>query len=156
MPYYDDLPDTLLIAGTDLQTITGVTITDLSGLLAPGLRRGNDDTIPARAGALRADLPLDAYSFTIPVTVSGTDWAATVNNFRALATVLYNDGYGKFQMTRRLAKVGGGYDAHTAKGRFTGFANTTIVHGTEHAIDVDIQLLNEDGCWLDSGVPDVI
>lgn len=150
--------DTLLVDGTDLSTLTGVTITDLTGLFAPGTRRGADDVIPGRRGQVGAQLPYDAYAFTIPVLLDDgypTGGGLALNlrrgvflsHLRTLATAL--DGTnGLVTLTRRLTSTDGtGYYTHTAAGRYVG--TTAIAMLNPAAGTTELQFVNLDGAWYD-------
>lgn len=142
-------PKTLLVDGTDLRTLDGVTITDrnLVSLYAPATRRGQHDVIPGKRGQLGAELAVDAYTFTVPVAVTGTDEADLEQNLSVLAsTVAGGSTGGLVSLARRLAKVGGGYNTHTASGAFAGFANFNVPGPLD--IEVDLQFINLDGAWF--------
>lgn len=168
MPYFGSLPDTLFIGATDLQAIAGIVVEDLSGLFAPGRRRGDDIAVPYVSGATGVpDLPFEAYSFEIPVTIlcdeaDGDDPAGDhlrraqmIANLRAISTALdVATGTGLFTMTRRLAKSPSGYDEHTAQGRFVdGLAPTAVNFHTGRAV---LQFVNLTGCWLDGSSNPVV
>lgn len=154
MPYYTDLPDTLIVDGADLQALTGITINDLD-LLAPGTRRGSDDIIPGRDGQLGAPLPLDAYSFSVPITVDGgTDPGLHARRATMLATLraaIADIGGmttgGLVTLTRRLAKVGGGYDEHTAPGRFVAANTFSLIRWDTGR--TELEFVNLAGAWSD-------
>lgn len=139
-------PKTLIVDGTDLRTLDGVIVTDPNflSLYAPGTRRGGHDVIPGERGQLGAELPVDAYNFAVGVAVSGTDEADLEQNLHALASACAGTN-GLVSLERRMAKVGGGYDTHTASGAFNGFANFNAPG--ELDIEVDLQFVNLDGAW---------
>jgi hypothetical protein len=149
--------DTLIVDGTDLSTVPGLVITDLSGLFAPGTRRGEDDVIPGRRGQIGAQLPYDAYAFTIPIALTSGDVDGTTSSavrrghfiahLRALSAAL--DGTnGLVTLTRRLTSTDGtGYDTHTAAGRYV--AGTAIAMLNPDSGATDLQFINLDGAWYD-------
>lgn len=155
MPYTSPYVDTLMVDGTDLQSLTGIVVQDLSGLFAPGTRRGSNDVIPGRDGQVGAALPLDAYSFSIPIVVDGgTDpdpvarRAVMVANLRAaVAAVGGQSTGGLVALTRRLGKVGGGYDIHTADGQHVAL-NTFSLMNFDNG-KTDLEFINLNGAWLD-------
>jgi hypothetical protein len=147
-------PDTLLVDGLDLQTVPGLVVMDLAGLFAPGTRRGDDDVIPGRRGQVGAELPFDAYAFTIGVALlSDTaepvpSRAQFITRLRTLSAALMGTN-GLVTLTRRLANTGGaGYVEHTCAGRFvsgTGFDMLNASNGT-----TELQFINLDGAWHDA------
>src|SRR5438876_10421661 len=114
MPYSGPLPDTLLVGSTDIQSLAGILVEDMSGLFAPGRRRGQNDTIPGRQGQLGAPKVYDAYAFSIPVTVLPDDSsgvapateqgrrAQVIANLRAANAILAGTN-GLVTLTRRLS-----------------------------------------------------
>lgn len=161
MPYFGTLPDTLLINGTDLQSIAGIVVEDFSGLFAPGRRRGDDIPIPYANGATGVpNLPYEAYTFDIPVVVlesdgSGntpsTDYgrrAQMIANLRSVATAIGTTGL--VTLTRRLANAGGTYDSHTCSARYLdGLGMELLNYHTGRTV---LSFLNLDGCWYDGAV----
>lgn len=65
------LPDGLLNASdVRLDDLAGIRVGDYSGLLAPGVRRGEPVVLPGQDGAQGFDDdPLDAYTFQVDITV---------------------------------------------------------------------------------------
>lgn len=131
------IPDTLLIGSSDLSTLPGIVVTDLSGLWAPGERRGSDLEFPYADGeTANAVRSYAAYDFEIGIVVlcdeaDGDDPATAhlrrvqmISNLRGVAsaiTTAWSNGYGTG--TRCLAKSPSGYDSHTATLRYrTGLA----------------------------------
>lgn len=155
MPYTSPHVDTLIVDGTDLQSLTGIVAQDLSGLFAPGTRRGSNDVIPGRDGQLGAALPLDAYSFSIPILVDGgTDpdpvarRAVMVANLRAaMAAIWGGSNGGLVALSRRLGKVGGGYDTHTCSGQFVTLNSFSLLNFDNGK--TDLEFINLNGAWLD-------
>jgi len=145
-------PNTLLVDGTDIRGLTGVKVVGAMDLFAPGTRRGSHDVIPGRAGQVGAELPYDAYSFSIPVRIFGATREAMIANLRAVGTLLAGTN-GLVSLERRLAKVGGGYDAHTAAGQFvTGLGLSLLNPATGRT---ELQFINLDGAWFDASAPTV-
>lgn len=148
------LPDTLLVNGTDLQDL--VVVHDLSGLHAPGTRRGENVTYPGVRGVTYLEKVYDAYAFDIPVTIlpNNTDGtldstpherrAQLLSNLRDLEALL-DDGL--LTLTRRLAATGGGYTDHTCSAEYAaGLAMTLLDPENGQTV---LQFVNLDGCWLD-------
>lgn len=151
MTYTTNHVDTLLVNGTDLQSL--VEVTDLSGLFAPGTRRGSNDVIPGQRGQVGAPKVWDAYSFQIPILIDGgtsTDplvrRAQMVANLRTLMTAVSGTNGGLVALTRRLAKVGGGYDTHTCAGEFAGLNSLALLNFDTG--QTDMEFINLDGAWL--------
>lgn len=153
--------DSLSINGTPIEGF-GVMVTDYSGLFAPGTRRGDDDVIPGRRGQVGAELPYDAYVFSIPVTFANErDPVWTPHDFRivslqALASMgAYLAGNnGLVTLTRTLSAqvgVGGEYEAgiveHTAAGRYIG--GTAVTFLNPYNWTTELQFINLDGAWFD-------
>lgn len=167
MPYNTDLPDTLIVDGTDLQTLAGVWLDDLGFLLAPATPRGEQDTIPGEDGRGGTDsdprgvgLPVDAYQFTVPITVQCQDGAGATStvlaeargqfiaNVRALAAAIQGSR-GLVTLTRRLTNAdGSGYDEETADGQFLGGLTPTSTD-TPLRATFDLQFMNLSGRWYD-------
>jgi hypothetical protein len=144
------LPDALLINGTDLQSIFDVL--DLSQLRAPGTKRGSNLTYPNVDGDTYVPKVYAAYNFDIPAAVSGDDASSTLLARRAAlnaaidaAGALLDDGL--LVMTRRLAKVGGGYDSTTASGEYN--AGLTVQMANPVAGTTVLSFVNLSGCWID-------
>lgn len=152
------LPDTLLINGTDLKSLPGVVLADLSGLLAPGRRRGEDLRIPGRNGVIGvADLPYAEYSFDVqirvlPHNVDGSipdgvqaRRAKMLANLSAVAVLL---SPGLVTLTRRVSDGASSYAEHTAAGRFVDGLQAALYNPvTGRTV---LQFINLDGCWRDS------
>lgn len=153
MPYADSSPQTLIVDGTDLQSLSYLYLGDTSGLYAPGLRRGGDDPIPGAQGLLAAtDLVLDAYAFSIVVLLEGTTEADFETNLRAAITLcMGTSGNGLVTLTRRLAiTTGPGYVEHTAPGRFV--ASNAFALLNSRTGTTELQFINLKGAWSnDSG-----
>lgn len=145
------LPDTLLINGTDLQTL--VTVTDFSGLRAPGTKRGSNLTYPNARGDAYLPKVYAAYSFDIPVALTGQDATSSLLDRRvafnealdALTAVLDT---GLLVLTRRLA-TSGGYVEHTADGEYN--AGLAVQMSNSVSGTTILQFENLTGCWLDGG-----
>jgi len=143
------LADTLLFDGTDIQSISGVVVNDMSGLFAPGTRRGSHDTIPGRGGQLGAQLPYDAYSFAVPITVLGSTRYEMLTALTAVGAALAGtNGLGTLE--RRLDDGSGGYVAHTAAGQFASFNSFSLLNPATG--QTELTFVNLDGAWTpDSG-----
>lgn len=148
------LPDTILIDATDLQDL--VDVDDLSGLHAPGTRRGGNPKFPGVRGSTYVPKVYDEYSFDIPVTISCEDASGVIPateherraqflaNLQALEAVL---DVGQITLTRRLAAPGGGVVEHTCSGEYVGGLAVSLLN-PETGRTV-LQFLNHDGCWID-------
>jgi hypothetical protein len=148
-------PDTLLVDGVTLEAC-GFLVTDLSGLFAPGTRRGDDDVIPGRRGAVGAELPYDAYQFSIPVALLSAEpallprahrRAVWVDKLRTACAVFAGNN-GLVTLTRRLSTETAGPVDHTCAGRFitgTTFEMLNAFNGT-----TELQFINLDGAWFDA------
>lgn len=144
------LPDTLLINGTDLQTLFEVK--DFSQLRAPGTRRGSDLTYPNVDGDTYLEKVYAAYNFDIPVGLSGDDPTSSLLERRAAFNAALDAAIavldtGLLTLTRRLAKVGGGYNETTAQGRYS--AGLAIQMSNPIAGTTVLSFVNLTGCWLD-------
>ena len=148
--------DSLLVDGVDLEGM-GLLVTDYSGLFAPGNRRGDDDVIPGRRGQIGAELPYDAYTFTIPVAfTTAKELGLPTNVSRGYALeALHNVGLylagnnGLVTLTRRLSS-NTGYDGlvtHTAAGRYV--AGTAVQFLNPYNWTTELQFINLDGGWFD-------
>lgn len=165
MPYQSSLPDTLIVDGTDLQTLTGVYLDDLAFLLAPGTRRGEQTPIPGEDGAggtdaaqRGAELPIDQYTFTVPIEIRGVDSSEAapateigargqfLANVKALADAIQGTN-GKVILTRRMTNAAGtGYDTDTADGQFvTGLTPDEQI--TAVRARFSLQFTNLSGRW---------
>lgn len=150
------LVDTLLVDGTDLASITGLTINDLSGLHAPGTRRGGNLTYPGVDGDVYVEKFYAAYSFDVLVTLEplngggvypSTDTARRAQllaNLRDLEGLL---NVGLVTLTRRFAAVGGGYTDHTCNGEYV--AGLGINYLNAETGRTVLQFVNLDGYWSD-------
>jgi hypothetical protein len=145
-------PDCLLINGTDLETLFDVL--DYSQLRAPGTKRGSNLTYPNVDGDTYVPKVYAAYNFDIPAAISkdastGTALArrAALNAaIDAAAAVLDN---GLLVMTRRLAKVGGGYNETTADGEYN--AGIAVQMKNPLAGTTVLSFVNLSGIWTASG-----
>lgn len=144
------LPDALLINGTDLQSLFDVT--NFSQLRAPGTKRGNNLTYPNVDGDTYVAKVYAAYNFDIPVALSADAATGTAVQRRAAfnaaldAAVAVLDN-GLLTFTRRLAKVGGGYDETTAEGEYS--AGLAVQMANPLAGTTVLSFVNLTGCWLD-------
>lgn len=135
---------TLLFASTNLATITGITVTDWSGLWTGLYRRGDHDVIPGRDGHLGNQLPLDAYNFTISVMLDGASESAMFTALTGLATALTGAG-GLGTLQRRIDNGSGSYNASYAKGAFAGISPTLLNLQTGQ---IDLTFGNLSGRWF--------
>lgn len=145
-------PDGLLINGTALETVFDVL--DYSQLRAPGTKRGSNLTYPNVDGDTHVPKVYASYNFDIPAALSkDTDTGTALERRAALnaaidaAAALLDNGL--LVMTRRLAKVGGGYDETTADGEYN--AGLTVKMANPLAGTTVLSFVNLTGCWLDSG-----
>lgn len=155
MPYFSPLTDTLLVNGIDIQSFPWLIVEGLAGLHSPGTRRGSNDTIAQRRGQIGARLELDAYAFTVPITVLPIDAsgatsrdlvqrrALMLDNVHQLARLLNADD-GLVTLTRRFS---------TATGHVDQSANGQLVDGLAFELlnadtgRTELQFVNLDGCW---------
>lgn len=138
-------PTTLFFAGVDIRTLSGVAVNDISGVYAPMTRRGDFDTIPGRDGQLGAQLPFDAYQFSVPVTVYGDTEAEMHAALAALGAALVGTG-GLGELRRRLAAENSdGYVEHTASGAFNGCSGFS--RADDMTLQCDLLFTNLDGGW---------
>lgn len=151
MTYYGPLPDTLLVDGTDLQSIAGIIVTNLDGLLAPGTRKGENVPISGRRGVIGVPKVYDAYEFGVGIRVEGDDRAAMLATLATLSAVLDGDG-GLVTLTRRLVS-GSSYVEQTAAGEFVDGLQVALLNGWTG--DTELQFVNLDGCWFASAAPTV-
>lgn len=149
MSYYTALKTTLLFDGTDLQNLDGIALEqDLGWIFAPGTRRGSHDTIPGRQGQLGAQLPYDAYSFAVPITVLGDTHHEMLTILAGVGAALAGtNGLGTLE--RRLDDGAGGYVAHTAAGQFASFNSTSLLNPATGR--TELTFANLDGAWYDAG-----
>ena len=135
---------TLLFNSTDLRSITGVVIEDISGVYAPGTRRSSDDVIPGQRGVLAAtNLVYDQFQFSIPVSIGAATEATLHDAIDALAAVVVTStGLGPLE--RRLQHTSG-LVAATASGRFVGFSGWT--RDNDVTVGVELVFANLDGAW---------
>lgn len=147
MSYYTTLTTTLLFNGVDLQALDGIVIGDLSGLFAPGTRRGDHDTVPGRQGQLGAELPYDAFAFSVPITVLGSSHFEFLTRLKAVGDALYGTN-GLGTLTRRLDDGAGGYVTHTAAGQFASFNTFSLLNSDTG--QTELNFVNLDGAWWDA------
>jgi hypothetical protein len=147
MPYYGPSMTTLLFNGTDLQTLTGITVTDFSGLVSPMQRKGDFDSIPRRRGVLGVSRVLDAYTFPVPILVDGDTEAEMWTNLMAAWDVLKGTGGGGLgTLERRLDDdgSGGSYTSYTARGAVLSLGWDLLNRETGQT---EITFENLDGAW---------
>jgi hypothetical protein len=138
---------TLIFDGTDLRDLPMI-VQDWAGLYAPMIRRGSHDTIPGAAGQLGAELPLDAYTFAVPIVVLGDDHEEANANLATICSALLGSS-GLGAMTRRLARTASPfYDAYTADGQFASF-NAFSLYNPKTA-QTELTFVNLSGAWRKS------
>jgi hypothetical protein len=147
-------PDTLLVDGNDINSLCILPPDALAGVLAPGTRRGGNLVAAGLQGQRKGTpKPLDAFPFTIPVTVvhtTGTDVrtkrASVLSNFSALvAAVAGLTTNGAVLLCRRLSTSGGHVDQY-AQGEFVGATSPTWLDVAEN-LSVNLQFINLSGAW---------
>lgn len=134
----------LLFAGTSLNGLSGLFITDWSGMFSGMFRRGDHVTVPNRVGQLGNTLPLDAFNFPIGIMLEGATEAAMFTNLTALATALAGSG-GLGMLERRVDNGSGGYTAGFANGAFAGISPTLLNLQTGQ---MDLTFGNLSGRWF--------
>jgi hypothetical protein len=148
-------PDSFFVNDVPLDSYSLV-VTDLSGLFAPGTRRGEDDVIPGRRGQVGAELPYDAYAFSIPCaftfeTGDGTGVLdariAALGSLAGLAGQCAGNN-GLVTLTRKLVAFNDdGYVLHTAAGRYVGGSGAQFLN--PYNWTTELQFINLDGAWFD-------
>jgi hypothetical protein len=101
------LPDTLLVNGTDIQSIDGLTLEDASALHLDGPYRGENLVMPGRPGQVSYEKVRDAYVMDFPVVLAGDsrqDFLDVLDAVRALCPT------NLCELTRRLTDGGGSVD----------------------------------------------
>lgn len=150
MTYFTTLPDTLLVDGTDVQSLTGIIVTSLE-LWAPGDRKGENVHTSGRRGAIGVPKVYAEYEFSVGIVVEGTSRYDMITNLNAVGAILDGDG-GLVTLTRRLSTSGGHVD-HTAAGQFNSGLAAAILN--EVTGQTELSFTNLDGCWFASGAPTV-
>jgi hypothetical protein len=148
-------PDRFLINDVSLESYN-LTVTDLSGIFAPGNRRGDDDVIPGRRGQIGAELPYDAYTFSIPVAFAAepAPWAPpkdmrvfAIESLTNLAAQCAGNN-GLVTLGRQLSAFNeDGFVVHTASGRYVG--GTAVQFLNPYNWTTELQFINLDGGWFD-------
>lgn len=142
-------PNTLLVDGTDIRTLAGITIVGYMDLHAPGTLKGSDEDedLPGDDGVLGVPLPYAAYSFSVPIRVFGATRGQKEARLRAVGAAVRGTN-GLVTLTRRLANAADdGYDEHTAHGRFAMFNSISLLN--PFSDQTELQFVNLDGYWLD-------
>lgn len=140
----------LLVDGTDPNSLTGVTVLDISGVRATGQRRGEDSTIPGANGVMLApDLPFAAWSFSLPIMIQGRTEAELEDRIDATYAAL-SGANGIVALTRRKASGAGVVDV-TTPGRCVAWTNWRQYPPDDDGwvTTVDIQYLHGKGAWSD-------
>lgn len=140
-------------AGTNLDAINGVYVTDWSGLLAPGVMDAPPGIkVPyARGTTAVTGRKLAAYDFEIPIVVF-SDGAGVLANINAIKTWLVNSGGAGTYMRRVTFGTGAATD-HTATLSFEGGLDAEVKPGAIRA-NLTLTFRNHDGCWM-NGVTEV-
>lgn len=152
-----DVADTILIDAVDLQGLDGVLFqpTAMDGLPAPVLRRGADVAVLNEDGQDRAtDRPIDAYPFTVPVTVTSTAAPGSNNptlrasawaNYVALITACRGTAGTSLCIITHRVSTGAGHDDRKALGEFNAARN---FHWDDlDTISVDLEFMQASGKW---------
>jgi hypothetical protein len=154
------IADDLLIDDVSLRSFPGIHVASWEGLLAPCTRRGNPEVIPGNDGAILGNLPYDAYTFDIPISIYCEDInrvepmgaqarrSKLLANYRSLIFAVSGVGtYGKVVLKRRLST----YDEEWCNGQFLGelsLKNINLFNG--RAV---LSYRNLDGKWWISAYP---
>lgn len=150
------LPDTLLIGTTDLQTVPGIVVTDVSGLRSPVRRRGDSYVVPGRTGQVGVGKVVDAYAFTVPIAVLPDDGsgatpasaqarrAQMLANLDAVAALMPS---GLVTLKRRLSTASS-YVEHVAAGEYVDGLAAALLNAETG--ETELQFVNLDGCWYDT------
>lgn len=134
----------LLFAGTSLKGLTGLYITDWSGMFAGLYRRGGHVTVANRHGQLGSVLPFESFNFQIGVVVDGATEAVMYTNLTAVAAALAGSG-GLGMLERRVDNGAGGYTSSFANGAFAGISPTLLNLQTGQ---MDLSFGNLSGRWF--------
>lgn len=135
------LLDTLLINGTDIQSITGLTVEDFSALHAEGEYRGDNLVLPGRPGAVSYLKVRDAFVMDFPVALAGDtrdDFLGVLDAVRALCPTNLN------ALTRRLTNGAGSVDDYCDAEYLAGQAVDLLNSATGRTV---LSFLNLNGEW---------
>lgn len=157
------LVDTLMVAGTDVQSVPGFAITDLTGLLFTGPYRGDNEPLDGMDGevAPAGTKPVDAFDFPLPFSLGPENGSGVVASTaagmrvqflanRASLLALFPTNLRTF--TRRLTKATTPfYVDDTCNGELKSITWTTRIgdDGDPDPFSVDgvLNLRNRDGGW---------
>lgn len=141
------LPDTLLIAGVDIQTVPGLVVEKFFGLHRDGPYRGSNITLPGRPGQVGVPKLRDAFTFDVGVVVLPAVGTANARaDFCAnLATLFARmTAGGLMTLTRRLSTVGG-YADSTCNGEYAGGSAVDMLNPVSGRTVLTFS--NLDGFW---------
>jgi hypothetical protein len=141
---YVGAPGTTLV---DIRSLPRMVVNRLD-IRAPGTRRGGPDPIPGRRGALRAELPLAEYSFSVAITLLGNNEADYEAALAAVGAQLQGTN-GLLDLARHIPNGGGGYDIHTAEGMFYGANSWGLLNPVTG--QTELQFVNTSGAWSPDG-----
>lgn len=133
--------DTLLINGTDIQTITGLTVTDFSALHTEGEYRGENLVLPGRPGQVSYAKVREAYVMDFPVALAGDtrdDFLTALDAVRTLCPT------NLVSLTRRLTDGAGTVDDYCDAEYLGGLAVDLLNFGTGLTT---LAFLNLNGEW---------
>lgn len=140
------IPDTLFIGATDLQSITGLNVEDLSAVLVDGPYRGDNVVLPGRPGSIPYVKVRGEYVMDIPVSIDGDDRADFLTTLDAVRSAVGADNL--VTLTRRLtdpAGAPGDYIDSTCQAEYV--AVTAIESLTGSNGRTVLQFINCDGGW---------
>lgn len=154
MSRYTNLVDDLYIDGTALSSLKGVIPSEYN-FFGDGAKRGSNDTIPGRYGQVGTYKPLDAYSFSVSVGITGESATGTypgdqatertnmLTNLAFLVRTLSANG-GLCTLTRRVQNNASYVDTQ-CNGEF--IAGTALELFVPEAGRTELEWINLDGCW---------
>lgn len=138
------IPDTLLINGTDIATVTGLVVTDFSGLHADGPYRGDNIVLPGSAGQVSYEKVRDAYPFDLPVVLTGDTRQQFIDRLAALRALM--DGSNLVTLTRRLTDAGmTGYVDTTCNAEYVAGTAVNLLNASNGR--TVLEFINLDGAW---------
>jgi len=144
--------DTLYVDGVNLKSLPGIVVNDIE-YFAPGTKRGNNETIPGRRGQVGVAKPLDAYGFSVMITVLPVTGStpegrrsAMINQLRALSHQLHGfKSGGQVKLQRRLTTGVGQYETTEANGEYVKGTDINLINFTTGK--TELEFVNLDGCW---------
>jgi hypothetical protein len=138
------IPDTLLINGTDIVTITGIYVTKFDGFHKDGPYRGENLTIPGMPGQVSFAKVRDAYVMDLGLAVTGDTRLEFVTGLAALRTLIGSDNL--CTLTRRFSSgAGPGYTDLSCEAEYLGGADVELV--VAEVGRTTVSFLNLDGGW---------